>query len=263
MRLTLSYQSLNPLTCAVRFQKSASVVAQRRRERPISFNFLADTGKTATRSEFGWERRQRAENGMVTNGNPGEDAPEPCVVERWRECTVYCASLVHNRDPEPFEWYQRYSGIKDVVNQHIRKASSILNIGAGNSRAFVIRCRRLLRTKPFPIHTTCLDKPSQACRRTCTTMVRAALSSIDTCGVNFASFLLAGYRDITNIDISGTVVDMMAERHRDKAGLSCASSRAHLTLLHICICSPAVAAFFQGTAWTRWNWTSRMRRLTL
>lgn len=39
------------------------------------------------------------------------------------------------RDPEPFDWYQRYSGIKDILAQHIKKEDAILMVGAGNSRA--------------------------------------------------------------------------------------------------------------------------------
>ena len=35
--------------------------------------------------------------------------------------------------PEPFDWYQIYTGIKDVITQHITKTNKILNIGAGNS----------------------------------------------------------------------------------------------------------------------------------
>lgn len=37
------------------------------------------------------------------------------------------------RQPEPFDWYQVYGGIKDVISQFINKNDKILNIGAGNS----------------------------------------------------------------------------------------------------------------------------------
>jgi hypothetical protein len=40
------------------------------------------------------------------------------------------------RDPEPFDWYQRYSGIRDLVNQYVRREDNILMSGAGNSREF-------------------------------------------------------------------------------------------------------------------------------
>lgn len=38
------------------------------------------------------------------------------------------------RDPEPFDWYQRFSGLKDIITTHIDKANRVLNVGAGNSR---------------------------------------------------------------------------------------------------------------------------------
>ena len=40
----------------------------------------------------------------------------------------------YQRDPEAFDWYQRYSGIKDIVTQYISPTFQILNIGCGNSR---------------------------------------------------------------------------------------------------------------------------------
>ena len=47
-------------------------------------------------------------------------------VEFWQER--------YTKQPEPFDWYQVYSGIKDVITQHITKSDKILNVGAGNSR---------------------------------------------------------------------------------------------------------------------------------
>ena len=38
------------------------------------------------------------------------------------------------RDPEPFDWYQRFSGVKDLVAQYVKKTDHIMNIGCGNSR---------------------------------------------------------------------------------------------------------------------------------
>eukprot|EP00357_Protocruzia_adherens_P019331 CAMPEP_0115005726 /NCGR_PEP_ID=MMETSP0216-20121206/20057_1 /TAXON_ID=223996 /ORGANISM="Protocruzia adherens, Strain Boccale" /LENGTH=214 /DNA_ID=CAMNT_0002372135 /DNA_START=40 /DNA_END=684 /DNA_ORIENTATION=- len=40
----------------------------------------------------------------------------------------------YTRDKEPFDWYQRWSGIKDVVTQHILPTNKILVLGCGNSR---------------------------------------------------------------------------------------------------------------------------------
>ena len=38
------------------------------------------------------------------------------------------------RRPEPFDWYQEYSGIKDIISQYMTKSDKILNIGCGNSK---------------------------------------------------------------------------------------------------------------------------------
>uniref|UniRef100_A0A7S2V7W5 Methyltransferase type 11 domain-containing protein n=1 Tax=Fibrocapsa japonica TaxID=94617 RepID=A0A7S2V7W5_9STRA len=40
----------------------------------------------------------------------------------------------YTKDPEPFDWYQRYSGVKDLIAQYIHKEDNILMAGAGNSR---------------------------------------------------------------------------------------------------------------------------------
>ena len=52
------------------------------------------------------------------------------VTPRRRTCCCYC------RDPEPFDWYQRYSGLKDLVGQYMKADDHILMIGCGNSRTF-------------------------------------------------------------------------------------------------------------------------------
>ncbi len=41
---------------------------------------------------------------------------------------------IYLRDPEPFDWYQRFSGLKDIITTHVDKGFRILNVGAGNSR---------------------------------------------------------------------------------------------------------------------------------
>lgn len=38
------------------------------------------------------------------------------------------------RDPEPFDWYQRFSGIKEIITSNIETDKRVLNVGAGNSR---------------------------------------------------------------------------------------------------------------------------------
>ncbi|EGR34823.1 protein kinase domain protein [Ichthyophthirius multifiliis] len=40
----------------------------------------------------------------------------------------------YTRDPEPFDWYQRFQGIKQFIVPYLTAESRILNVGAGNSR---------------------------------------------------------------------------------------------------------------------------------
>jgi len=40
----------------------------------------------------------------------------------------------YTKDPEPFDWYQRYSGVRDLINQYVKREDVILMAGCGNSR---------------------------------------------------------------------------------------------------------------------------------
>lgn len=40
----------------------------------------------------------------------------------------------YTRDPEPFDWYQRWAGLKEILQEYIQPNHSILNVGCGNSR---------------------------------------------------------------------------------------------------------------------------------
>ncbi|GMI28519.1 hypothetical protein TeGR_g258 [Tetraparma gracilis] len=40
----------------------------------------------------------------------------------------------YTKDPEPFDWYQRYSGIRELIAQYIKKEDNVLVAGCGNSR---------------------------------------------------------------------------------------------------------------------------------
>jgi len=40
----------------------------------------------------------------------------------------------YTRDPEPFDWYQRWSGIREICASYMKTTSNILVVGAGNSR---------------------------------------------------------------------------------------------------------------------------------
>ena len=41
------------------------------------------------------------------------------------------------RDPEPFDWYQRYAGLKDLIGQYFKKTDNLLMSGAGNSSTYI------------------------------------------------------------------------------------------------------------------------------
>ncbi|OWZ08226.1 Methyltransferase [Phytophthora megakarya] len=40
----------------------------------------------------------------------------------------------YTKDSEQFDWYQRYGGLKELLNQYVKKTDAILMAGAGNSR---------------------------------------------------------------------------------------------------------------------------------
>ena len=40
----------------------------------------------------------------------------------------------YQKEPDPFDWYQQYQGIKDCLVQYIKPSNRILHIGCGNSR---------------------------------------------------------------------------------------------------------------------------------
>ena len=39
----------------------------------------------------------------------------------------------YTRRIDPFDWYQVYSGVKDLITQYMVKTDKILNVGCGNS----------------------------------------------------------------------------------------------------------------------------------
>lgn len=40
----------------------------------------------------------------------------------------------YRRDPDYFDWFQRYAGLKELFSKYLRKGDAILNIGCGSSR---------------------------------------------------------------------------------------------------------------------------------
>ena len=73
----------------------------------------------------------------------------------------------YQKDKEQFDWYQRYSGVKDMITQFIQPNYQILMLGCGNSK---------MSEEMFE----------------------------------------DGYRNITNVDISFTVIKQMQELYKEK-----------------------------------------------
>merc|ERR1712072_1000660 len=40
----------------------------------------------------------------------------------------------YTRDPEPFDWYQRWAGLKDTFLEYVQPQHSLLMLGSGNAR---------------------------------------------------------------------------------------------------------------------------------
>jgi len=53
--------------------------------------------------------------------------------ERYTKYLPYIIIIILKSDPDPFDWYQRFSGIKDTITSNFSPESVILNVGAGNS----------------------------------------------------------------------------------------------------------------------------------
>ena len=40
----------------------------------------------------------------------------------------------YDKDREQYDWYQRYSGVKDMITQYINRDTKILMLGCGNAK---------------------------------------------------------------------------------------------------------------------------------
>lgn len=40
----------------------------------------------------------------------------------------------YTRDAEPFDWYQRWGGVKEFISQYVQPTQQVLHVGCGNSR---------------------------------------------------------------------------------------------------------------------------------
>lgn len=45
----------------------------------------------------------------------------------------------YEKDPDPYDWYQKYPKLRDIFSQYIKRDNMILNVGAGNSSKFCLR----------------------------------------------------------------------------------------------------------------------------
>ena len=97
------------------------------------------------------------------------------------------------KDPDPFDWYQRYSNnphLRNLIDKAVPRAAAVLVPGSGSSR----------------------------------------LSE---------DMLADGYTGgISNIDISRTAIDLMADRCKDRAGLTCAWGRAAWLGMGVAVVGP-------------------------
>jgi SAM-dependent methyltransferase len=77
----------------------------------------------------------------------------------------------YQKDPEPFDWYQRYDALRDILRAVVAPTASVLVAGCGNSRLTGEMWRD-------------------------------------------------GFAPIENVDVSRTVVEQMAARHKDMRGVT-------------------------------------------
>lgn len=113
-----------------------------------------------------------------------------------------------DRDPEAFDWYQRYAGIKEQLTVYAEKTDRILNIGCGNSRAYCDACHVIAAVwvhSAQPFAYTPFPPLLSPCR------CRAGVSE---------EMYEDGYTTIDNIDISDVVIQAMQAKHSDKTGLT-------------------------------------------
>jgi SAM-dependent methyltransferase len=93
-------------------------------------------------------------------------------------------------DPDPFDWYQTYAGIKGILAKHLTKKGRVLMAGAGNST---------LSEGNLFTHNMLFNVMSlHFCEDMCND----------------------GFEFIANIDISGVVMDQMSKRYSDTPNMS-------------------------------------------
>ena len=62
----------------------------------------------------------------------------------------------YTKDPEPFDWYQRYSGIQELIAKYIRRTVDLMS-GCGNPR-FPRTCMRTAFSRANTISRDVIDQ---------------------------------------------------------------------------------------------------------
>ncbi|EGR34600.1 protein kinase domain protein [Ichthyophthirius multifiliis] len=88
-----------------------------------------------------------------------------------------------SREADPFDWYQRFKGLKNLIQQYITSESVILNVGAGSSSKKEQQFQYIINIQKKELSEELYDE---------------------------------GYLNITNIDISQTVIKNMQEKYSDR-----------------------------------------------
>ena len=172
--------------------------------------------------------------------------PLPHSLLKTHSSTPHPSSFRHRascRDPEAFDWYQRYAGIKEQLTVYAEKTDRILNLGCGNSRAscssssllaaaaLLAASLRVARgTHPTSPISSSPFSPHAPSSPTVRAPARTSPPSSSYPPPLFLIFFGAagvseemyedGYTTIDNIDISDVVIQAMQAKHSDKTGLT-------------------------------------------
>jgi len=65
--------------------------------------------------------------------------------EYWEDRYQRLLHLIIIREPEQFDWYLKYKGLRDCLTPHIKSFHKILNVGCGNSSNKQINYGRIVR----------------------------------------------------------------------------------------------------------------------
>ena len=109
---------------------------------PLCVSAEAETGRGAVRGETAPDSSRRAARRRRDAPTPDPATPrgrtppprrtnDPTTPHTGK--TSYWDER-YTKDPEPFDWYQRYSGIQELLQKYVKKDDAVLMAGCGNSR---------------------------------------------------------------------------------------------------------------------------------